>query len=242
MCDWWDANSEGVCRNANSFCQPTGVLGDDNTQFVCISSTTFDDDDECPAGFFEVNAGDGTYRCLPPHSNECGGESDLTSCSFSWEQLRCHRVCMDNTCVASCGSSGMTGFYTNGGRETCTNGNSICQPIGPVGDFSSLGVCMDVAQSCAASGSPVDAVCPAGAFGCTSDGQCAVPSYASCLTTDQNGNTIYAAVGTACSVDMDLDGVTDANEVGICAPTDGSETICLASCSSNSCVAVDSGT
>ena len=136
----------------------------------------------------------------------------------------------------------MTGFYTSGGRETCTNGNSICQPVGAIGDSSTIGICMDTAQSCIATGSPVDAVCRAGAFGCTSSGQCAVPSYASCVTgTDQAGNTTYAALGTACGVDMELDGSIDANEVGICTPTDGSETVCMASCSSNSCVAVDSG-
>ena len=142
---------------------------------------------------------------------------------------------MSNTCVASCGSAGMTGFYTSGNRETCTNGNSICQPVGAVGDSSTLGACLDAALSCAASGWPVDALCPAGSFGCTSIGQCGVPSIASCVS----GNS-YAAVGTACSVDMDLDGVVDANEVGLCTPTGGSETICMANCSSGSCVATDS--
>jgi hypothetical protein len=240
-CNSWDTNSYGQCANENSFCQPVGILGSDNTSFVCIADTTFDADDECPAGTFEVAVGDGTYRCIPPSEHPCGGAADLNECSYSWNEFSVSGVCMSNTCVASCGSAGMTGFYTSGSRETCTNGNSICQPVGPVGDSSTLGACMDLAQSCAVSGSPVDSVCPAGTFGCMSSGQCGVPSIASCVTgTNQNGETTYAAPGATCSVDMDLDGVADANEAGICTPLSGSQTICMANCSSGSCVARDS--
>ena len=135
----------------------------------------------------------------------------------------------------------MTGFYTSGSRETCTNGNSLCQPVGPVGDSSTLGACLDLAQSCAVSGSPVDSLCPAGTFGCMSGGQCGVPSIASCETGTNNGEMTYAAAGATCSVDMDLDGVADANEAGICTPLSGSQTICMPNCSSSGCVAKDSG-
>ena len=54
---------------------------------------------------------------------------------------------------------------------------------------------------------------------------------------DGSGNpTAFAATGTQCSVDGDLDGVNDSDEMGYCVPTGvGSVTVCLPDCSAGTC-------
>ena len=108
-----------------------------------------------------------------------------------------------------------------------------------------MGYCIPNDGSCAmVSGDAAakDAACPAGTFGCTSGGQCAMPSILSCVTATNSAGepTAYASVGTACTVDVDLDGNNDTGEKGFCASTgNGAETVCAPDCSAGSCAAKD---
>jgi hypothetical protein len=144
-------------------------------------------------------------------------------------------------CVASCGAAGMSNYYVAGSREVCTNTNSLCQPLGTIGDTAAMGACIPQISGCAPNFWDEDIICPAGSFGCDS-GACSPASVLSCVTAvDILGTpTAFAATGTQCVVDRDLDGGSDADEIGFCVPTGvGSVTVCRPDCSGGTCDASD---
>ena len=229
------------CSNSNSFCMPTGNIGDGSTVFVCIADDTFLTDNQCPTGSHEIDLGENGYRCVPPSNHECGGQHDGAGCSYTWGDIHLNGICVNGGCLASCGSAGLNDFYTPGSREVCTNTNSVCQPLGIIADSQTIGACLPTPLTCSVVGAATspDASCPASSFGCGSAGQCMVPSKNGCQTVDAEGQQVTAPSGTACSVDSDLDGVEDANEAGRCVTT-GQNSVCLPDCASNSCASSDS--
>ena len=247
-----------MCTNTNSTCQASGAIGATRTYGVCIPGNTFTAANQCPSGTHAMVQGDGNYDCVPPSGNECyladlgddGGanlSNNGTACSFSHDGNTVSGVCYGTAvgaqaCIATCGSAGMNNFYTPGSRETCSNPNSVCQPSGAVGDTSTVGRCIPSTIACSAAVGSEDAACPTGSFSCNAAGQCIVPSVISCVTgVDGSGNpTAFAATGTQCVVDGDLDGTNDADEMGRCVPTGvGSVAVCLPDCSAGTCDAYD---